>query len=313
MEQNFNHSAGMHAPSPHREARKTYGILGFFMLIMLAGQFLAPVIFSAVIAALGIQIDPTSSNMVATYVGMYCIAFPLGLLLLRRIPREKEQSSENKLNKINWKLSLLMFPAGYTLMVGINVLMTLFQTYVIGKSGSADLSKLTSNQSTAGLMLFIVVVIAPTMEEIIFRYLPFRKASGLGILPYVLWSAVTFGLFHLNFGQTLYATGMGILLGLAMAKTRNIFNGIITHILINFCGMGLSSLLPINIYSIVVVVLLVAGLVCGVILIKTKMLVIHDEADRPKNAPLSPVFLNAGTIVYSLLCIIFIIAMFFIL
>lgn len=315
MEQNTNISLGTKKNNPalNKEAAKTYGLLGFFVLFILAAQFFAPIIFSLIAPLLGIESDQSASRMVAAYVGMYCIALPLGLLMLRRIPKEKEQRTENKLNKINPKLILLMYPTGYAIMVAINILMTLFQTYVIGRSGSIQLGELTSNQSTAGLMLFIMIVIAPIMEEIIFRYIPFKKASYLGISPYVVWSAVTFGLLHVNFGQTIYAAAMGILMGLAMVKTKNIFNVIITHILINFSGMGVSKLLPTNIYSVFVIVLMVLGLVCGIVLIKTKMLVVQEDAGAQERASIASAFINAGTIIYCIVCLAIIVAMFFIL
>lgn len=315
MEQNTNNTSGLEKGplSPNKQAAKAYSLLGFFVLLILLGQFITPILLSIVTSALNIKLDETASGMVAAYVGMYCIALPLGLLLLRRIPKEKEQRTENKISKISPKLILLMYPAGYTIMAGINILMTLFQTYVIGKNGSVNLGNLTSNQSTAGLMLFIVVIVAPTMEEIIFRYLPFKKASYLGVLPYVVWSAVCFGLLHVNLGQTLYATGMGFMMGLAMAKTKNIFNVIITHILINFSGLGLSALLPLEIYSIFIIVLLAAGIVCGIILIKTKMLAVQDTTDVQTRASIGSVFANAGTIIYCIICLAIIVGMFFVL
>lgn len=49
----------------------------------------------------------------------------------------------------------------------------------------------------------------------------------------ILWTAVLFGLFHMNLNQMVYATVLGIAFGLLREATGNIWAGIIGHISIN--------------------------------------------------------------------------------
>lgn len=85
-----------------------------------------------------------------------------------------------------------------------------------------------------GGMFFFVGLLAPVCEEIVFRgvlYTGFRK-NGTPMQA-ILWTAVLFGLFHMNLNQMVYATVLGIAFGLLREATGNIWAGIIGHISIN--------------------------------------------------------------------------------
>lgn len=99
-----------------------------------------------------------------------------------------------------------------------------------------------------GGMFFFVGLLAPVCEEIVFRgvlYTGFRK-NGTPMQA-ILWTAVLFGLFHMNLNQMVYATVLGIAFGLLREATGNIWAGIIGHISINSYSVFiyyLQSVLP---------------------------------------------------------------------
>ncbi|MDE6712264.1 MAG: CPBP family intramembrane metalloprotease [Lachnospiraceae bacterium] len=85
-----------------------------------------------------------------------------------------------------------------------------------------------------GKLFFFVGLLAPVCEEIVFRgilYTGFRK-NGTPMQA-ILWTAVLFGLFHMNLNQMVYAAVLGFAFGLLREATGNIWAGIIGHISLN--------------------------------------------------------------------------------
>lgn len=92
----------------------------------------------------------------------------------------------------------------------------------------------TVSEISIGGMFFFVGLLAPVCEEIVFRgilYTGFRK-NGTPMQA-ILWTALLFGLFHMNLNQMLYAAVLGVAFGLLREATGNIWAGIVGHISIN--------------------------------------------------------------------------------
>ena len=81
---------------------------------------------------------------------------------------------------------------------------------------------------------FFLAIWGPVCEEIVFRgvvYGGYRKERSS--LYSILFSALLFGLIHLNFNQTPYAFVIGIILALLLEVTQNILVPIIFHVVFN--------------------------------------------------------------------------------
>ncbi len=94
-------------------------------------------------------------------------------------------------------------------------------------------------QSLAGsgidIKTFISVsFIAPIAEEIMFRGLTYQYASLAVPEKWAIFiQAVLFGIYHGNLIQFLYATVIGILLGMLRKQSGSVVPGIVLHIIIN--------------------------------------------------------------------------------
>lgn len=81
-----------------------------------------------------------------------------------------------------------------------------------------------------------VAIIAPLFEEILFRGYIFdqfeRRFAAIGLT--IVASGVLFGLYHLNIFQGVFASILGIVLGLSYYWTRSIWIPIIIHFANNF-------------------------------------------------------------------------------
>ena len=95
-------------------------------------------------------------------------------------------------------------------------------------------------------IMISVVIIAPIFEELLFRKLIIDKLSKYGTAFCMVFSGLTFGLFHANLYQILYATLLGMLLAYIYMVYSKVSYVIILHSVINFIG----SIVPMLIFSI---------------------------------------------------------------
>lgn len=103
------------------------------------------------------------------------------------------------------------------------------------------------------IMLFMIGIFAPFSEELIFRGVIFRGyKNSASVLRAVLWSAILFGIMHLNFNQAAYAIVMGIMCALVVEASGSLWASVITHIIFNtpsVCIMYLAEFFRPGYYS----------------------------------------------------------------
>lgn len=98
------------------------------------------------------------------------------------------------------------------------------------------------------VMLFLIGILGPFCEEFVFRGVMFCGYKNSGpVFWAVFWSALLFGLMHLNFNQAAYAIALGIMFGLLVEATGSLWSSVIAHMVFNsqqVCLMYLSDFLP---------------------------------------------------------------------
>lgn len=84
------------------------------------------------------------------------------------------------------------------------------------------------------IMIPLMGVLGPISEEITFRGIVLNgyKKSG-NTFRAVFWSALLFGLMHMNFNQAAYAVFLGIVMALLVEATGSIWGSIVFHITVN--------------------------------------------------------------------------------
>lgn len=84
------------------------------------------------------------------------------------------------------------------------------------------------------IMFFLMAVLAPFGEELVFRgafFRGFRKSGN--IFGAIILSAVLFALMHMNFNQAAYAVLLGIMMALAAEATGSTTTSFIIHMIFN--------------------------------------------------------------------------------
>lgn len=87
-------------------------------------------------------------------------------------------------------------------------------------------------------MIFFTLIVAPVIEEIIFRGLIFQSLrQKMNLKMAVILGALIFGLWHINLYTALCAFFMGIILSIFYMQYKSIFVPIIIHIGANAIGL----------------------------------------------------------------------------
>lgn len=315
------------------EILKTYkkhfsllGLMYFLGALIIIGVQVA--VSMLVLAFAPSLLDNPNLSLLVSILPTYTIAFPLTSLLIHQVPGVQ-------MKKHNMKPTQLLgaFAISYALMYLSNLAGQFF-TNIIGiiKGSPVDdaIADLVSelNPLTA---FFVMVLLAPALEEWIFRKLLVDRTIRYGEGTAIFLSGLMFGLFHGNLNQFVYTFLIGAFWAFIYVKTGRLRYTIYLHMALNFMGsvgslffLGaistleggssamngfhflLGMLIPLAIvipYLIVVFGLVISGIVLLVTNWK-RFRLIPAELFIPKEKRFSVIFLNAGMILYVLFQII---------
>ncbi len=215
--------------------------------------------FTFLMAAMGLQIfsalvlskvlpESLTGSSAWTFLNIivpeYVLGFPLFLLITLKM--DTKAPEKNKFGFGKFLIGLFM-TAG---VIGIGAAIG-FPTHLLilkleGKS-------LMDNMGLAGIMLgsnafwriLTVGILAPIVEEIVFRKFLIDRTYKYGEFVAVLTSGLMFGLFHGNFTQFFFATFMGFVMAYIYIRTGKIWITIAYHMIINLT----TSVITIGVFS----------------------------------------------------------------
>jgi membrane protease YdiL (CAAX protease family) len=106
---------------------------------------------------------------------------------------------------------------------------------------------LTSAKTSFWGSLFTLVIVAPLTEELLFRGVILHGfLSRYTVTKSIVWSAILFGLIHLNPWQLTSGIGLGLLLGWWLVRTSSLLPCLAGHALLNSIPLT-NPLLPFHI------------------------------------------------------------------
>ena len=218
-----------------------------FIAVLLG--FIFFVITDLVLISLGFAYNKTG-NAVLDWLTLpqemdriYLVIYPLSILVysiifFKWINKDKEEA------QVHWDIKtgvVCSIMAGIAF-GGISTLWVMFLKNTalsnIGfiKSSLEYLNASSANKSTISFIISLVVagILAPINEEIIYRGVTFNFLEKRVNTKYALIvSSLMFGIIHLSFVQSVYATIMGLISGIVYMKTRKLRWSILIHITIN--------------------------------------------------------------------------------
>lgn len=211
--------------------KKTFSRIGLSLFLILIISTVLQVIAFGVAKVIGYDVG-TIATYLLTFIPLYIIAIPIGLLAIKPVPAEK--IGENRISFGKWMQFFLIcvFVMYLGSAIGVAVMM------LFSGDGSALESPL--NELIIGtplwLKLLFIVVLAPCIEEFLFRKVLITRMRRYGEKLAIVVSALCFGLFHGNFSQFFYATLLGLVFGYVYTRTGRLRYSIALHTTINFMG-----------------------------------------------------------------------------
>ncbi|WP_226035510.1 CPBP family intramembrane glutamic endopeptidase [Aquibacillus saliphilus] len=196
-----------------------YVILTYFAM-QLSGVIVAPIIEI-------INIDPLVA-VVSWSMFSFIVALLVTMYLLRD-EMKQVRGTTNIGSIILWSI------LGIFLAFTAQIVAILIETFVLNiKPGSQNTMDIMNIARAAPIFIIIVSVIAPILEEIIFRKIIFGSIfKRTNFIIAALASALIFGLVHNDNPHILVYTAMGIVFAYLYVKTKRIIVPIIAHISIN--------------------------------------------------------------------------------
>ena len=240
-----------------------------------------------------------------TFAPLYLVSFPLGWLVLRKLPAQRGETGSLSLGQLVpiVLIAIFLMYLGNLMGAGINAMLDSF----LGVSDGNPISSYALADSLLAKVLFLVIL-APVWEEFFFRRLLIDRIRPYGERLAVVTSALMFGLFHGNLSQFFYAALLGGLFGYVYLRTGKLRYSLGLHMLINLLGSVLAPALleisdtAVNVYSMAMMLLALAGLAC-LILRRRSVRFAPAERELPGRQRFSAVWLNPGMLLFLAACL----------
>ena len=271
---------------------------------------------------------------VYTFAPMYLAAVPVGLLVMGKAPAAPPEKHSLRPVQIIVAFIICVFMMYAGNLFGL--LVTSLLQAALGLASENPLLTYAADDSL-WLRVLVMVILAPIIEEYIFRKQLIDRMNVYGGALAVFTSALMFGLFHGNLSQLFYAFTLGLVFGYVYLKTGRLRYSVGLHMLINFLGGVLApdlldgvdfavldemesadpaaltafflQLLPVAAYVLGMFGLALAGLVLFCVKARDVSFA-PAELELPKGARFKTAWLNVGMILLFVSCAVSIILTF---
>lgn len=311
MNQELTQDQGIPTEDQHQLKRRmkwTFSQLGWavFMLMLLAQVGAGLLAVVGMLAAPGMMGSPWGIWLLS-YLPLYLLAFPIFCLMLKKVPAQQPRDGAGPLGA-GTLVKLLFLCLGVTyalnyLSLGINGLIGLLK-------GSPVMNPLAEMVMEPLSTFLFVGLIAPVMEEVIFRRLLLNRLLPFGERVAVYGTAFLFALFHANLSQLFYAFVLGLIFARVTLHTGGIRTTVLLHIVLNNIGSllipSLHGLLPEKIGMLVIYLLTLVLIVVGAVVWRR----LPRNSLAPSSLPFTPqeqrrIFVrNPGMIAYLILILL---------
>lgn len=222
-----------------RDILKSLGVLCYFLLCQVISTF--------GIMIVKIQIDPSwiyavndsllESGMISTeyFSLIFEILYPslIAADIIIMIPMII--SAVRKKEKIFKKITINETLFLISLAIVLNFIVSFIVVNLPAQTTSSydDLMGIVLSNKNFFMVMLTSGILAPIIEEFIFRYAMIGIFSKRGRNFAIFMSALMFGIAHFNIIQSSYAFVLGLVLGYLYWNERNILKSIIVHLVIN--------------------------------------------------------------------------------
>jgi len=220
-------------------ARKCVSRIGLALFAMMAAQYAASYLLEAFALEhlRGLPGWEGWQLLLMGIVPMYFVGLPVLLAVMRGLPAEPPQKQPAR------GLVLRTVPVCAFLTYAGSFAGILLMTWINSRLPNSVPNGVAENMmgEYGWQMPLLTVVVAPVMEELVFRRLLIDRLHMYGQRMAVCVSAMVFGLYHGNFYQFFYAVFLGIAFGYVYLKTGKLWHTMALHAGVNFIGGVVAS------------------------------------------------------------------------
>lgn len=200
-------------------ARSIFSRIGFALLSIA----ILTTLLQCLLIALPKYISPIGSLVgesdwylwICTFFPLYGIGIPVGIRIMKKIPCE--QRKPVTISRKNISIFILM---SFPIMYGGSLIGTLLSLILSGETAANPLHIFIFTENP--LKIVFLVILAPIVEEFLFRRQLIDRTVRFGEKSSIVFSAFSFALFHMNLYQFFYAFGLGLLFGYVYTRTRRL-------------------------------------------------------------------------------------------
>lgn len=204
-------------------------------------------------------LNQNTSPLIIIAIALSLIAYTLLFVL-----EKKNLFKECRFKLINFKQIAMVVILGIGLDMTINGVLSFVPVDEWFPSHEQVIESIMGGNSFV-LTFLTVGILVPMFEELLMRGLVFNELRrNINLKVAIILQALIFGIYHGNMLQFIYASILGLFLGLAYVWTDSLWAPIIIHILFNSSSMILSRLavnVNIIVYILIGIILFGTGLV----------------------------------------------------
>lgn len=225
------------------DSRKTFSGIGLALVLACAAVMVfGRLVFIPLLTGLDMNrlVETIGPSMLLLLTDVPNLIFLLvSWLAVRRIPK-----SEWRGEAMSFRSLFQIFVMMYAVSTVMNLIgATISKAAPAGGSEQLDMiGKMVSSGLPTGILM--TVLIAPVVEELIFRKLMLDRTRNYGEKAAIVFSALCFGLFHGNLTQFLYTFTVGLFLGYVYCKTGKVVVTMVMHGLLNLISSVIMLLAP---------------------------------------------------------------------
>lgn len=299
--------------------RRTFSKLGFALFLFACAGIVFSLILSLVsqfVPTIAVLFSNVSIQLFFRYLHVYGLGFLLFWLVSKTLPKQQPT-----VQRLSFGTLFKAFCICYMF------------TYIGNITGNVVNNALHNAMNITEIItdfvgrneffsIFVPIIVAPFVEEMIFRKMLIDRTKQYGEKTAILCSAISFGLVHMNLTQFLYASGFGLVFGYIYCKTGKIHYTMIMHAVVNtlsvlqihlvkpMIGIGTTeSLTMLKIIPVILGLILsltmigfaITGLVFFILTLARKRIVLTPATNI--QASFGQVVLNPGVCMYVVLCI----------
>lgn len=213
-------------------------VLAVFIYVAI-GAAIQLLVALVLVPLLKIDTDNGWISFANVIIPMYLIAFPILILIIRKAEVKKPEKHSISFGKFIVFVLLMFGMIGVGAVIGMLLNYFVMLPFGLNPSNNTAIVKMMMNSNPV-MRIVTAGILAPIVEELIFRKFLIDRTYRYGEWAAILTSGLMFGLYHGNLAQFFFTTLIGGLFAYIYIRTGKIWYTIALHMTLNLATSVIS-------------------------------------------------------------------------